>query len=222
MTINENESFTCNNVLYADILGFSNLISKHKEKADLVLNKFHEIINNCFKDYDKTKIFYRVFSDQVVVGFKDLGEAIDYSKQMFYESFCEEIPLRGTIGRGDFTYRPDKNNNMAYTIGSGLFYSKFAEDYHIKGHTLLIVFKNNIHNAFHGYETEPFDIKDLPNEIKVYIVPWWKRSESKNIKNKIEKRINGITCETILYLEKTKEHMDYFTVRDQWQSLIEF
>ncbi|NJD54127.1 MAG: hypothetical protein FIB07_14830 [Candidatus Methanoperedens sp.] len=217
MITNEIESFTCKNVLYADILGFSNLISKHRETADSVLIEFHGIIKDCFKESDGKKIFYRVFSDQVVAGFKELKEAVDYSKQIFYKSFCKKIPLRGTIGIGDFTYRPDPNNNLDYTIGSGLFYSKFAEDYHVKGHTLLIVYENNMHSISPIYhETEPFLIKGLPKEYKVDIVPWWKKDQSKELRIEIEERMHGLTYETLFYLEKTKENMDiYFKHRDK-------
>ncbi len=72
-----------------------------------------------------------------------------------------------------------------------------------------------MHNKFEGCGLSRFELKDSPQKFKTYIVPWWKRSESKELKNEIDRRTNGLTCKEIEYLEKTKEHMNIFIDRDR-------
>jgi hypothetical protein len=211
-------------VHFADILGFSKLIEKQKEKAGITLTKFGEIIEKHKREYESSSISSHQFSDQVVVGFKKTADALSFSKHLFYDAFFQEIPLRGTIGIGDFTHKPNLQNKSSFTIGSGLVLATFAEKYSVKGHTLLIVCKDDKAEEMTHFGDLTFlddkDIHDLPKDSKAYIVRWWKRPNHKKIKNEIDKRTNGLDVETINYLEKTKEHMEYF--QDETMELDEY
>ena len=66
------------------------------------------------------------------------------------------------------------------------------------------------------------EIHDLPKEFKAYIVPWWKRKENRKIKDEIDKRINGLDCEIIKYLEKTRKQVDDFTFQDGNMAMDDF
>lgn len=189
---NEND-FKGNSVLFADILGFSKQTLKQREQAEKKLRKFSEI----------------------------------FSKNLFYKTFEEEIPLRGTIGIGDFTHKPNQYNKFSYTIGSGLVLASMPEKYHIKGHTLLVICDANKaeETIRFGDRLTVFDdeeIHALPREFKAYIVPWWKRSDNKMIKDEIDKRTKGLDVERIIYLEKTKEHMNYFNYKDGNMGIFDF
>lgn len=209
---NEND-FTGKCVLFADILGFSTLILEQKEKAKVTLNKFGEIFEKYISEYEPSNISSHQFSDSVVVGFKEIKDALSFSKTLFNEAFYQGIPLRGTIGIGDFTHIPNSHNKFSFTIGSGLVLANFADKYHVKGHTLILVCKVYENNYY--YDAIIFKkIHRLPKEFKVYIVPWWKNSESKRLKGEIDERTHGLTIERLEYLEKTKENMNYFKERD--------
>ncbi|MBU4220672.1 MAG: hypothetical protein KKD46_06585 [Euryarchaeota archaeon] len=214
--INEND-FTSKSVLFADILGFSKLTLKQREQAESKLRTFSEVFANLVKKYDESNISPHIFSDSVVVGFKNIGDARKFSETLFFETFKKEIPLRGTIGIGEFTHKPNQYNKFSFTIGSGLVLANLPEKFHIKGHTLLLVCENKemiiIEPDLVIFEDE--EIQVLSKEFKAYIVPWWKQSQSKEIKNDIDERTQGLNAETIIYLEKTREHMNYFTLRDR-------
>ena len=135
MTTNDIDLFTCNNVLVVDILGFSKLTLSQPKQAEAELIKFGEIVNQLVTSYDKSKISFHPFSDSVVVGFKEIKDALSFSKTLFNDAFYQGIHLRGTIGIGDFTHRPNLHNKSSFTIGSGLVLATFAEKYHVKGHT---------------------------------------------------------------------------------------
>lgn len=223
-----NESdFTGNSVLFADILGFSKQTLEQRKQAEQKLRKFSEIFSNLVDKYDMSNISDHNFSDSVVVGFKSIKDALNFSVNLFYKTFEEEIPLRGTIGIGDFTHKPNQYNKFSYTIGSGLVLASMPEKYHIKGHTLLVVC-----DAYKAEETKRFgdrliffedeEIHSLPREFKAYIVPWWKRSDNKRINDEIDKRTKGLDVERIIYLEKTKEHMDYFNYIDGNMGIFDF
>ncbi|MDP2844947.1 MAG: hypothetical protein Q8N79_02590 [Candidatus Methanoperedens sp.] len=189
---------------------------KEKEQAEKVLKKFKNIFNKLVKKCDSNKISYHPFSDSVVVGFKEINDALSFSKALFRKTFSKKIPLRGTIGIGELTHKPDPYNKFSFTIGSGLVLANMPERYHIKGHTLLLVCENK-EGTYFGHDLiifEDEEIHVLSKEFKAYIVPWWKKSESKELKNEIDKRTHGLDVEKIIYLEKTKEHMNYFKERD--------
>lgn len=211
---NEND-FTC--VLFADILGFSNLTLNQREQAENMLRKFGKIFDKIKKKYDKSNISPHIFSDSVVVGFKNLEDARKFSETLFFETFMKDIPLRGTIGIGEFTHKPDQYNKFSFTIGSGLVLASLPEKHHIKGHTLLLLCRNKEKTHF-GQDIiifEDEEILDLSKEYKAYIVPWWRKDQSKEVKNKIDKRMHKLDVERIIYLEKTKEHMNYFIHRER-------
>lgn len=218
-------NFKGNSVLFADILGFSKQILKGK--AEEMLRDFSELFSNLVYKYDPSNISYHNFSDSVVVGFKNPMDALKFSETLFFETFEKQIPLRGTIGIGEFTHKPNQYNKFSYTICSGLVLASLPEKYHIKGHTLLVVC--DAHKAEEkirfGDRLMPFEdeeIHALPREFKAYIVPWWKKTDNKKINDEIDERTKGLDVETIIYLEKTKEHMDYFTYQDRIPSLLEY
>jgi|GEM_PF-2411054 len=205
---NENNIFTSNYVLFADILGISKLTLEKKEEAEDKLKKFGEIYIKLISEYEQpSKRFSRQFSDSIVVGFKEIKDAISFSKTLFRETFQKEIHLRGTIGVGEFTHEPDPDGTFSSTTGSGLVLASFADKYHVKGHTLLLVSENNRHNDFRGFGgLSPFFIQRLPKEFNAYIIRWWEKSDI--LKNDIEKRINGLTIEDLIYFEATKENIN--------------
>lgn len=222
---NETDIFTCNHVLIADILGFSKLTLNQRPQAEEKLRMFSEVFDNLVKKYDESNISPHNFSDSVVVGFKNIVDAHKFSKTLFFETFKKQIPLRGTIGIGDFTHKPNQLNKFSFTIGSGLVLANLPEKFHIKGHTLLLVCENKEIPPFIREDSVIFEdeeIRVLLKEFKAYIVPWWKQSESKGIKNEIYKRTQGLDVETIIYLEKTREHMNYFALRDRMEEFGEF
>jgi hypothetical protein len=181
-------------------------------QAENTLREFCTIFSNLVKQYDKSNISTHNFSDSIVVGFKEINDALKFSETLFYETFMKEIPLRGTIGIGEFNHKPNRFNKFSFTIGSGLVIASVAEKYHIKGHTLLLVCedKENTHyrDGLSVFEDEEIHI--LSKEYKAYIVPWWERSKPKEINNEIDRRTQGLDSEKIIYLEKTKEHMNYY------------
>jgi hypothetical protein len=208
MMTDEIDLFECKNVLYADILGFSDQTLKNRPRAEKILKTFGAILENIHVKYEPSNISFNRFSDSVVVGFKNENEALSFSRTLFDEAFHEEIPLRGTIGIGEFTII------SKIQIGCGLVLASFAEKYHVKGHTLLLVCEDNMHNNFEGYGLLRFELKRLPQKFKAYIVPWWKKQESKELKRKIDMQTNGFTYEKLEYLEKTEEYMNLFIHRD--------
>ncbi len=223
---NDND-FTGNSVLIADILGFSKHSLKQREQAENKLTEFCTIFSNLVNEYDKSNISPHNFSDSVVVGFKSIMDALKFSEALFYETFMKEIPLRGTIGIGEFTHKPNPYKKFSFTIGLGLVLASMPEKYHIKGHTLLLVCE--AHKAEEitrfGHRLTFFEDEEihvLPKEFKAYIVPWWKRSYSKMINDEIDKRTKGLDVERIIYLEKTKEHMDYFIFQDGNKGMDEY
>lgn len=204
---NENNLFTCNYVLFADILGHSKHTLEQKVKAEDNLKKFGEIYTNLIHKYESPKIFFRQFSDSIVVGFKEIKDAISFSKTLFWETFQKEIHLRGTIGIGEFTHKPDPDGTFSSTTGSGLVLASFADKYHVKGHTLLLVSENNRDNDFQRFGgLSPFFIPRLPKEFNAYIIRWWEKSDI--LKTDIERRIFGLTIEDLIYLEATKKNID--------------
>src|SRR5450759_87297 len=124
----ENE-FTCKQVLFADILGFSNLTLKQREQAEGQLRTFGEVFANLVEKYDTSNISPHIFSDSVVVGFEKIGDARKFSETLFFETFIKGIPLRGTIGIGEFTHKPNSYNKFSFTIGSGLVLANVSERY---------------------------------------------------------------------------------------------
>ncbi|MFH0904474.1 MAG: hypothetical protein V1854_04720 [Methanobacteriota archaeon] len=225
---NDND-FTSRSVLFADILGFSKLTLKQREQAENKLRAFIELFANLVKKYDDSNISAHNIGDSVVVGFKNIPDALSFSKNLFYESFDKEIALRGTIGIGEFTHKPNSDNKFSFTIGSGLVLATMSEKYHIKGHTLLLVCE-----VEEAYETEKItcghrltsfedeEIHDLPKEFKAYIVPWWKKEDNKKTKDEIDKRIKKLDCEIIKYLEKTRKHVEDFTFQDGNMTMDDF
>lgn len=216
-----------NFLLYADILGFSRLTLKEKENAERMLKKFHKILRNLIKKENISKENYFPFSDSFVIRFLKREDALSFSKKLFYDTFDKKIPLRGTIGVGKFTLRKGHDNKFSFTVGSSLVLSSIAEKNHVKGHTLLLVCENKTGNNFEGDGLISFDLGTkeesdlkiltlygLSKEFKAYIVPWWEKTKAKELKNEIDKRTHGLDVEKIIYLEKTKEHMNYFTYRD--------
>jgi hypothetical protein len=199
-------------VLFADILGFSNLTLKQREQAETQLRTFGKVFANLVKIYDKSNRSPHIFSDSVVVGFEKIGDARKFSEILFFKTFNKGIPLRGTIGFGEFTHKPNPFNKFSFTIGSGLVLANVSERYHIKGHTLLLVCedKENTHYGDGLSVFEDEEIHILSKEYKAYIVRWWERSKPKEIKNEIDRRTQGLDSEKIIYLEKTKEHMNYY------------
>lgn len=214
---NDND-FTGKCVLCADILGISKHTLEQREEAEKKLKGFGNIFSNLINKYDKSNISGHNFSDSVVVGFKSIMDALKFSEALFYETFMKEIPLRGTIGIGEFTHKPNPYNKFSFTIGSGLVLASLPEKYHIKGHTLLLVCKaeavdmTRFGHRLIFFTDEEIDV--LPKDFKAYIVPWWKKLDSKKINEEIDKRTKGLDVERIIYLEKTKEHVDYFTFQD--------
>lgn len=218
---NDND-FTGKSVLFADILGFSKLTLKQREQAENKLRTFSEVFDNLVKKYDESNISPHNFSDSVVVGFKNIGDAHKFSKTLFFETFKKQIPLRGTIGIGDFTHKPNQLNKFSFTIGSGLVLANLPDKFHIKGHTLLLVCENKEMPLFIRDDSVIFEDEEihvLSKEFKAYIVPWWEQSQSKEIKNDIDERTQGLDVEKIIYLEKTREHMNYFKDRDRMHDI---
>ncbi|MFZ3059869.1 MAG: hypothetical protein WA102_09055 [Candidatus Methanoperedens sp.] len=213
MTTNDIDRFICNNVLVADILGFSKLTLSQPKQAEDELKNFGEIVMKLVTSYEKSKISFHPFSDSVVVGFKEIKDALSFSKTLFSDAFYQGIHLRGTIGIGDFTHIPNLHSKSSFTIGSGLVLATFADKYHVKGHTLLLVCKINAKINF--FDSIIFKIPKLSKEFKAYIVPWWEKGKSEELKNEIDKRTHGLDVEKIIYLETTKEHMNYFIHRDR-------
>ncbi|MCZ7380990.1 MAG: hypothetical protein O8C64_05400 [Candidatus Methanoperedens sp.] len=217
-----------NFLLYADILGFSRLTLKEKDDAERMLKKYHKILRNLIKKENISKENYFHFSDSFVIRFLKREDTFSFSKKLFYETFDKKIPLRGTIGVGNFILRPGHDNKFSFTVGSGLVLSSIAEKYHVKGHILLLVCENKAGNNFEGNGLIRFDLGTkeeesdlkiltlygLSKEFKAYIVPWWEKTKAEELKNEIDKRTHGLDVEKIIYLEKTKEHMNYFIYRD--------
>lgn len=203
---NENE-FICKQVLFADILGFSKLTIDQKKEAERKLKKFCEICEGLIKEIETEKISPHPFSDSIVVGFKEIKDAISFSKKLFSKTFEEKIPLRGTIGIGEYTYKKDSNNKYPLAIGSGLVRATVAEKYEVKGHTLLLVCEINQYNDFRGFGgLSTCYIPKLSKELKAFIIRWWEKSET--LKDNIKERINGLTVDDLNYLEATKENID--------------
>ncbi|VVB95634.1 Uncharacterised protein [uncultured archaeon] len=204
---NEND-FTGNSVLFADIMGFSKLTIEQKEEAEIKLKKFREIYTKIIDGIEEEKISPHPFSDSIVVGFKEIKDAISFSKQLFLETFKEKIHLRGTIGIGEFSYKKDSNNKYSLELGPGLVRASVAEKHKIKGHTLLLVCEIKQSHNFRGFGGfSIFSIPKLPKELEVFIIRWWENS--KDIEKKITERMNGLTIKDIEYLEATKENIDY-------------
>ena len=201
--------FNC--VFLADILGFMDRTMKYQAKD--TLKTYFSIAAELIEPYKNSKRFQ--FSDSIVIGFMDIEEAISFSQSFFKRTFDEEIPIRGAIGIGEFTYIPEKNLEYFLTFGHGLILSSIVEKYHLKGHACLLICENSPRNQ-HIYDRkylEKYEHEDLPSKLLYFLLSWWDNSDE--IKRIIDDRTHGLSCEDIIYLEKTRENLDHFKNKER-------
>lgn len=201
--------FNC--VFLADILGFTNLTRKNEKQAEETLKTYYSIAAEIHEPYKNSKKIQ--FSDSIVIGFMDIEEAILFSQSFFKRTFDEEIPIRGAIGIGELTYIPKEIQSL--TFGNGLNLSSIVEKHHLKGHTCLLICENNPRNQniYDRINLEKYEHKDLPSGLLYFLLSWWENS--KDVKRRIDDRTHGLSCEDIIYLEQTKENLDYFENKER-------
>jgi hypothetical protein len=111
-------TYTQKIVLFADVLGFSNLV--YNENKDSLESYFNYVIDNFKKYFPSRRYTYLLISDSVVVtcisNKKNLSELIFVISKIQFQLFLKGILLRGGISYGNLHI--DKGRNII--VGPGL------------------------------------------------------------------------------------------------------